>query len=55
MNDSDKAVLTMVTTWRNVRCGDDCKHCEWNGYCDLMFALAKELEKRLVGDKSGMV
>lgn len=55
MNDSDKAVLTMVTTWRNVRCGDDCKHCEWNGYCDLMFALAKELEKRLVGVKSDMV
>ena len=55
MKDSDKAVLTMVTTWRNNRCVDDCKLCEWNDYCNLMFALAKELEKRLVGDISGMV
>lgn len=55
MNDSDKAVLTMVTEWRDGRCVDDCKLCEWNDYCDLMFALAKELEKRLVGDKSDMV
>ena len=55
MNDSDKAILTMVTAWRNVRCDDDCKLCEWNNYCDLMFSLAKELEKRLEGDISDMV
>lgn len=55
MNDSDKAVLTMVTAWRYNRCVDDCKLCEWNDYCNLMFALAKELEKRLAGDISGMV
>lgn len=55
MNDSDKAVLTMVTAWRDARCVNDCKLCEWYNYCDLMFALAKELEKRLGGDKSGMV
>ena len=55
MNDSDKAVLTMVTAWRDARCVDDCKLCEWNNYCYLMFALAKELEKRLAGDISGMV
>lgn len=55
MNDSDKAVLALVTAWRNDRCWDDCKLCEWNDYCDLMFTLAKELEKRLVGDNNGMV
>ena len=55
MNDIDKTILTMVTAWRDGRCVDDCKLCEWNVYCNLMFALAKELEKRLAGDKSGMV
>ena len=55
MNDSDKVVLAMVTAWRDVKCVDDCKLCEWNAYCDIMFALAKELEKRLAGDKSAMV
>lgn len=55
MSDSDKAVLTMVTAWHDFRCVDNCKFCEWNAYCDLMVALDKELEKRLAGDKSGMV
>ena len=55
MNDSDKVVLTMVTAWRDDRCVNDCKLCEWNAYCNLMFALAKELEKRLAGDISDMV
>lgn len=55
MNTIDKAVLSLVTLWRDGRCVDDCKLCEWNDYCNEMFALARDLEKRLAGDKNGMV
>lgn len=55
MSEIDKAVLALVTLWRNDKCACECSFCKWCGYCHEMVALAIEVEKRLVGGRNGMV